>query len=71
MVKKGEPKFLPRATPAGGFLAWVWLEGKKRNGRCEGMGNVRDGKVLRDTDSWGKKKTTNARGRAKRDPPYP
>ena len=40
----------------------------KRDGRCKGMGDVRDGKVLRDTDSWEKRKATNARGRAQRGP---
>ena len=43
----------------------------KRDGRCKGMGDVRDGKVLRDTDSWEKRKATNARGRAQRGPTYP
>ena len=34
----------------------------KRDGRCKGMGDVRDGKVLRDIDSWRKKEKQQMRG---------
>ena len=41
----------------------------KRDGRCKGMGDVRDGKVLRDTDSWGKKEKQQMRGDAPNEVP--
>ena len=43
----------------------------KRDGRCEGMGDVRDGKVLRDTDSWGKKKSNKCEGTCQTTSPLP